>query len=347
MSERADEGTAGAIDVVFVVAPGSLLLDLAGPAEAFRLANQHAQRHDRRPRFRLRFAGPEARAESSVGLALGELEALPDGFDGPTWVVLVGRPDLRASGRPAGWQRTAEWLARRVSPLLQQDAPHRLLTVCGGAILAAEAGLVGDRRCTTHHELLELLRRLAPAATVVENRVFVEDGPLASSAGITAGIDLAIYLIAREQGDEAAAAVAQTMVVYLRRGPDDPELSPYLAHRNHLHPAVHRVQDAVCADPTRPWTASELARAGRVTPRHLSRLFAEQAGVSPRSYVQGIRVERARRALAAGADVGDATEAAGFSSDVALRRAWHRHAEGTPRQARSRGKGAEAARRPK
>ncbi|MEQ1517280.1 MAG: hypothetical protein ABL931_12415 [Usitatibacteraceae bacterium] len=128
----------------------------------------------------------------------------------------------------------------------------------------------------------------------MDNRVFLIDGPLASSAGITAGIDLALHLIAGECGDALAASVAEDMVVYLRRSTQDPELSPFLAHRRHLHAAVHRVQDAVSAEPDREWDMATLAEIGHVTQRHLLRLFVQHAGVSPLQFLQSIRLERAR-----------------------------------------------------
>jgi transcriptional regulator GlxA family with amidase domain len=318
------------IDVLFVVLPDTLLLDLAGPAEAFRLANQALTARGQPERFQLRFAGPRAEVGTSVGLAVAALEGLPAEPRRPTWIVLPGRPGHMDTAAACAWRETAQWLGREVARWLGDAPGHRLVTICAGALLAADAGLVHGRRCTTHHELLSTLQSMAPTADVVNNRVFVEDGPLASSAGITAGIDLALHLIAQVAGDGVAAQVAQAMVVYLRRGPHDPELSPMLQHRNHLHPAVHRVQDAVCADPTHPWHAAEMARTGHVTPRHLHRLFTVHAGVTPLEYLQRIRVERARQALAQGATVGQAAELAGFSSDLALRRAWRRYAEGTP-----------------
>ena len=321
------------VDVLFVVAPHSLLLDLAGPAEAFRLSNRHLANEGRAPRFRLRFAGPEAQMETSVGLCIAKLEALPNAFDRPTWVVLVGQPSevLARPGTGAGSSAVARWLAHTLPTLLAADARHALVTICGGALLAARAGLIGSRRCTTHHELLGALREAAPAAQVVDNRVFVLDDRLASSAGVTAGIDLALHLIALTCGERIAAAVAQDMVVYLRRNASDPELSPLLAHRHHLHPAVHRVQDAVSADPTHHWTMTALADAGHVTPRHLLRLFTLHAAVSPLAYVQGIRLERARQAIRHGASVTRAALDAGFSSDLQLRRAWRQRFGGTPR----------------
>lgn len=324
------------IDVLFVVLPGSLLLDIAGPAEAFRVANQHLQSSGRPARFRLRFVGPAPEACSSVGLTLGGLEPLPEAVEDRTWCVLVGLQGTLAARQTRHWLQARDWLSRQLAPALADpNTACRLVTVCAGTLLAADAGLLARRRCTTHHEVLDALQALAPEAEVVSNRVFVEDGPVASSAGITSGIDLALHLIAAEAGDAAAAAVAQTMVVYLRRGPQDPELSPLLTHRHHLHPAVHRVQDAVCADPAAAWNVETMSQAAHVTPRHLHRLFCLHAGIAPLAYLQRIRVERARQALAQGASVGQAAETAGFGSDLALRRAWKTHAQGTPREARA------------
>jgi transcriptional regulator GlxA family with amidase domain len=322
------------IELLFVVLPETLLLDLAGPAEAFRLANQHLARRGRAPLFRLRYVGPQREAASSVGAMLAGIAPLPAHFDAPSWVVLLGLPgDARAAAlrldRPSSpWLAVRDWLARVVAPSLGPALPGAddaggvgLVTVCSGALLAADAGLLSQRRCTTHHELLEALAQRAHGASPVDNRVFVVDGPVASSAGITAGIDLALHLIARVGGDALAAATARDMVVYLRRGPDDPQLSPLLAWRNHLHPAVHRVQDAVCEQPGRDWSAEALAAVAHVTPRHLNRLFREQAGLSPREYVERIRCALAERAHEHGASVQKASELAGFSSPRQWRRA--------------------------
>lgn len=323
-----------AIDVLFVVAPRSLLLDIAGPAEAFRLSNQHLKRRGEAPRFRLRFAGALAQCESSIGLLVAGLEPLPTALPSPTWVVLVGQPNDVLAKPDAATRATSHWLAHTLAPLLAGQTQHRLVTVCAGSLLAARAGLIGTRRCTTHHGLLERLHTAAPAAQVVDNRVFVLDGTLASSAGVTAGIDLALHLIALTCGERNAAAVAQDMVVYLRRSPHDPELSPMLAHRHHLHRAVHRVQDAVCADPVRDWTMASLAEVGHVTQRHLLRLFNAHAAVSPLRYLQAIRLERAKQTLNGGASVTLAAQESGFSSDLQLRRAWRQRYAGTPSTAR-------------
>ena len=322
------------IDLLFVIAPHSLLLDIAGPAEAFRLANLRLSERSLPPRFRLRFTGPAPTLPTSVGLALADLEPLPKRLTAPTWVVLVGQPTAHSSKATPPIVATAQWLNQTLYETLRvPDTPHRLVTVCSGTLLAARAGLLDNRRCTTHHDLLTTLRVLAPQAQVVDNRVFMVDGPLASSAGITAGIDLALHLIAGECGEALAAGVAEDMVVYLRRSPRDAELSPFLVHRNHLHAAVHRVQDAINAEKDRDWDMVSLAAVGHVTERHLLRLFLDHAGVSPLQYLQSIRLERARQSIERGASVTHAAEVAGFRSGMQLRRAWSRQWGGSPRDA--------------
>jgi transcriptional regulator GlxA family with amidase domain len=321
------------IEVLFVISPHSLLLDIAGPAEAFRLANLHSASPAGAPHFRLRFAGPAASVRASVGLALTGIEPLPARLDSPTWVVLVGQPNVHVNLVTPAVISTAQWLSRTLHDHLQADDPvHRLVTVCSGALLAARAGLLRNRKCTTHHELLADLRRLARDAQVVDNRVFVVDGPVASSAGVTAGIDLALHLIATECGEALAASIAQDMAVYLRRSSRDPELSPFLGRRRHTHAAVHKVQDAISAEPERDWDTAALAGIGHVTERHLLRLFLDHAGASPMQCLQSIRLERARQSLEHGASVAHAAEVSGFRSSLNLRRAWSRQCDGSPRE---------------
>jgi transcriptional regulator GlxA family with amidase domain len=320
------------IDVLFVIVPHSLLLDIAGPAEAFRLANQHRERRGLPPRFRLRFTAPNEALESSVGVTVANLEPLPSDFSSTTWVVVVGQPSEHLGNVTPSVTTAARWLNKSLGRVLRDESTeHRLVTICSGTLLAARAGLLASRRCTTHHELLDTLRALAPNANVIENRVFVVDGPIASSAGITAGIDVALHLIGEECGEALAASVAEDMVVYLRRSDRDPEQSPFRTRRSHLHETVHRVQDAIIGSPERDWNMAALAHAGHTTERHLLRLFIEHARVSPLQYLQAIRLERARQALEHGATVTRAAELAGFRSGLQMRRAWSRQWGGSPR----------------
>jgi transcriptional regulator GlxA family with amidase domain len=170
----------------------------------------------------------------------------------------------------------------------------------------------------------------------VSDRVFVVDGRVASTAGITAGIDLALHLIAEECGEAMALNVAEDMVVYLRRSARDTELSPYLRHRRHSAAAVHRVQEAICAAPEREWSMSAMAAIGHVTERHLLRLFVQHCGISPLDFLRSIRLERARQLIERGASVALAAETSGYSSSLHLRRAWKRQWGGSPRNAQPR-----------
>lgn len=322
------------IDLLFVITPHSLLLDTAGPAEAFRLADLHRARRGLPPRFRLRYTGPGTEITTSVGLAVMGLEPFPAQLLHPTWVILAGQPAARISPVTPAITATAKWLRTTFGAVLEdQDSPHRVVGICSGALLAARAGLCSGRRCTTHHELLGALRALEPAGEVIDNRVFVVDGRLATSAGITAGIDLALHLIAEECGEGLAANVAEDMVVYMRRSPRDPEFSPFQVRRRHLHAAVHRVQDAIIARPERDWDMPALAAVAHATERHLLRLFVDHAGISPLDYLRSIRLERARQVLEWGGSVSGAAEAAGFHSALQLRRAWVRQWGGSPRDA--------------
>jgi transcriptional regulator GlxA family with amidase domain len=309
--------------VHFVLLDDSLILDWAGPAEALRMANQCLESRGRAPAFRMHFVGPQAQTRSSVGAQIAGLEPLPDLSDAarPHWVVLVGETGDRIGLQGDAARALQHWLRG----LRLAAGRLELMCICAGTVVAAHAGLLARHKATTHHHHLQELREAAPDCEVLANRVFVLDPPVFSSAGVTTGIDLTLHRIAALLGPALAAEVAQAMVVALRRGPQDPELSPFLNHRNHLHPVVHRVQDAVSQAPQDDWSVPRMAERGHTSPRHLARLFEEHAGVSPLAYLQQIRLAVAQAALQSGHNVTQAAQMAGFSSDTQLRRAWHRH----------------------
>lgn len=312
-------------EVFFALLPEVVLLDAAGPAEAFRIANQKAPGS-----YRLRFVAPRKRIRSAVGLSLAPLQALPRQLPSGAMVVVTGisgailrldTPEVRALVR---------WLRRVVTDDIL------LLGVCAGSVIAARAGLLARRQCTTHHAHLEELRATEPTARVLDNRIFVEDGPVFSSAGVTAGLDLALHVIGRQLGPRVASDVARELVVYLRRSGSDPALSPWVLHRNHLHPAVHRVQDAVARKPAAAWTARELSEVACTTPRHLARLFSEHARCSPLDYVQLIRFALARELVSQSSlALERVAEKAGFTSAHQLRRVWRRWETSSPASLRA------------
>lgn len=311
--------------VYFVLLPEVVLLDVAGAAEAFRIAEQQ-----RPGSYELKYVSPTATVRSAVGLELSKLEPLPKKLPANALIVVTGisGPKVRFDNAPM--QRVLEWL-----PSATADESVRLMCVCAGAVVAAKAGLLQGRECTTHHDHIDELAALDRTATVHANRLFVEDGRVMSSAGVTAGTDLALYFIGQQLGHQIASAVARQLVVYMRRSGSDPQLSPWVMYRNHIHPAVHRTQDAVLKNPSADWPSAKLADIACTSERNLARLFAEHAGCSPLDYVQRIRVALARELLAnSSLDVERVAERAGFSSAHQLRRVWRRWEERSPAEHR-------------
>jgi transcriptional regulator GlxA family with amidase domain len=322
------------IPVFVVVPPRVLLLDVAGPIEVLRKANLE----QRAVRFTATYIGPSATVGSSIGLAVTGVAALPQRLPDNALVIIAGSADApMANSHPWDEQERADqaaivaWLKRAIRPGI------RLASICSGALLAAEAGMLDGRECTTHHACIEDLARLAPTARVRDNRLYVEDGDRLTSAGITAGIDLMLHIVAEAAGHACALAVARYLVVYLRRGGSDPQLSPWLEGRNHIHPVIHRAQDAVVANPSEDWSVASLARLSGASPRNLSRLFNEQTGMSVTDFVNRMRVALAREMLAGSRlDMEAVAMRAGFGSARQLRRAWNRLNDGPPSAARSR-----------
>lgn len=322
---------------VFVVVPARLLLlDIAGPVEVLRQAN----RVQSSVRFEVHYIGPTASLQSSIGITLAAIEPLPRELPPQAWIVLAGDVEhVMLCGGGFGPGKTAEdeaaetaivkWLQTAIRP------GHKLISVCTGALSAARAGLLDGYSCTTHYLSCDELRAIAPRAQVLENRLYVEDRERYSSAGITAGVDLMLYLLHRVAGQSCAVAVARYLVVYLRRSGSDPQLSPWLEGRNHIHPAVHRIQDAIAADITKPWSLRALARLAGAGERHLSRLFHEHVGMSIPEYRNRLRVAHAQELLReTRLDMECIAEQCGFNSTRQLRRAWERMHKTPPREAR-------------
>jgi transcriptional regulator GlxA family with amidase domain len=323
-------------EVYFVVLPQLVLLDLAGPAEAFRVADRKVP-----DSYRLHFIAATKSMQAAIGLQLSALEPLPTRLTEQSIVVLTGVTGETVDFNEPSTQRVISWLQSGVT------SPGMLLCVCAGSVVAGKAGLLDGRECTSHHAHIDELRKVAPAARVLDNRIFVEDGPVLSSAGVTAGLDLALHVIGTHLGPRVASEVARDLVVYLRRSGSDPALSPWVQHRNHLHPAVHRVQDAVARKPAAAWTAIELSAVACTSPRNLTRLFAEHAHCSPLDYVQLVRFAFAKELMRGSTlDLERIAARVGFRSAQQLRRVWSRWESRSPSAFRAALAAEEAGHRP-
>lgn len=307
------------MDVWFALPPNLLLLDFAGPADAFRIAAACGAP------FRVRVAAAEPVASTSLGVTLGNVEPLPAAIERESLLLVCGSSDDEASLASQPGRALVRWLREA------GRQPRRLACICSGSVFAARAGLLDGRRCTTHHTELEKLRREAPTADVLDSRVFVEDRGCYTSAGITAGIDLALHLIAELTTPQLSVEVARHMVVYVRRGADDMALSPWLEGRNHLDAGIHRAQDALTKAAQEDWPLQRLADCAHVSVRTLTRRFRDATGMSVRAYHARLRYLLARQALHAGLSVEAAATQAGLGSARQLRRLWADQTGTTPR----------------
>jgi len=323
------------IPVYVVLPPRMLMLDIAGPAEVLRRTNLEQNR----VRFDVYYCGPSTSILTSIGLTVSAIAPLPISLPEGAIVILAGdvdsvmlpnRCETSMCGDEADKALLVQWLKTTIRP------DHLLVCICSGALFAAEAGLLAGHDCTTHHTCCEELARLASDARVVENRLYVEDRNRLTSAGITAGIDLTLHLVSRLVDPLCAMKVARHLVVYLRRSGNDPQLSPWLTGRNHLHRAVHRVQDAIAAAPANPWTLDALAEIAGASSRHLSRLFNEHVGMNIPDFINHLRVVLAHEYLSqTQLDMENVAERVGFASTRQLRRTWRRYYPMPPSHVRS------------
>ncbi|MGW7535881.1 GlxA family transcriptional regulator [Amycolatopsis sp. NPDC054798] len=291
------------LEVVVAVCTGVVLLDLAGPVQVLDGAGG----------YRVRLASADGQpVRSDTGVVLGVDCALSD-IDGQVDTVLVPGP---APGRVGS--AAPELLAeiRRLG-----DAARRVASVCTGAFLLAEAGLLTGRKATTHWAMCAELAARFPGVAVRPDAIYARDGRIATSAGVTAGIDLALALVEEDLGPDVAREAARQLVVFLRRPGGQSQFSVWSDVPAPKTPALRGVLDAVAAEPAGDHTLSGMATRARVSERQLSRLFQRELGVTPGQYVARIRVEAARVLLESG-DAGVETVArrCGFGSSESMRR---------------------------
>jgi len=307
------------VNIIFLLLPEVEVLDLAGPLQAFHEANRMHRRYD------VRLCSTREKICTDQGLWLSDLEPLPD-VSADDLVVVPGMP-YRATEQ---LERAAvRWLK------LSHAAGAHIASICTGAFVLGEAGLLDDRRCTTHWSRTNELQRRFPRAKLLTNRLFVTDGEITTSAGIASGIDMALALIERAYGPMAAAEVAREMVVYIRRDGSDAQQSVYLDYRAHLHPGIHRVQDRLIQQPSKRESLTALASLAGMSPRHLTRLFRQTTGISVHDYATRIRLELARTLLHDPTLTMEAIATkCGFDSARQFRRVWTRVLGGSPSSAR-------------
>ncbi|ALG14899.1 GlxA family transcriptional regulator [Kibdelosporangium phytohabitans] len=293
--------------VGMVVFDGVKLLDVAGPMEVFA----------------------EAGRVGDVGYELITLAVGKDTVTSSTGMAVKVDADLRTTSVDtllvAGGDRL---VGKAIEPELVdavRDAASRtprVCSICTGAFVLAAAGVLDGRRATTHWRQTDLLARSYPRITVEPDSIWVRDGSVFTSAGVSAGIDLALALLEQDAGGELARSVAQLLVVFLQRPGGQSQFSPSTAHPRPRSSVLRAVMDAVVADPSQDHSAARMAAAASVSPRHLTRLFHAGLGLTPARYVEEVRMDAGKRALEQGMTVAKAAQVAGFGTSESMRRAF-------------------------
>ncbi|AXE34642.1 GlxA family transcriptional regulator [Chromobacterium phragmitis] len=303
-------------DIVFFIHSGFDMLDLAGPLCAFRLANCGAAV----PPYRLRIVSVQGGlVPDAMGLLLDSLAFETQAGAGLDTLLVAGGPipDLPDPG-----------IASAIQALSAQA--RRSCSVCTGAFLLAAAGLLSGRRATTHWRHAPRLQREYPDCRVDGDKIFVQDGPIWTSAGISAGIDLAIALIEDDLGSQAARQVSREMVVYHRR----PSGQSQFSEMDDLCPQSDRLRAALAflrAHIARDIRVGDLAAAACLGERQFNRLFRQETGETPARAIERLRVEIARARLASGKEpIAAIARAAGFHDPERMRRAFLRQLGQTP-----------------
>jgi transcriptional regulator GlxA family with amidase domain len=294
-----------------VLFDGVQSLDVTGPLEVF--AGARDRQGERAYRVRTASLGG-LQVRTSSGLAI-----TPDG-------------DLRdeSQGSPPGLLLVpgGEGARRRDPDLvawLRAHVPHaeRVASVCTGAFLLAEAGLLDGKRATTHWSRCDALRDQYPAIDVDPDPIFIKEERIATSAGVTAGIDLALALVEDDLGREPALARARELVVFLRRPGNQAQFSTQLSAQVAQRAPLRDVQQWIAEHPAGDLSVDALARKASLSPRHFARAFAAEVGMPPGRYVERTRLEAARRHLEdTAAGIEQTARACGYRTTEAMRRAF-------------------------
>ncbi|MBM0231918.1 GlxA family transcriptional regulator [Micromonospora sp. STR1_7] len=306
---------AGPHSVAILVYDGVTLLDVAGPAEVFKEANRFGAD------YRIMLLSPNgADVTSNLGVRLSIDGAASSGPAVDTFLVAGSGlyPRARVPADLADAARVPAAVAGRVA------------SICTGAFVLAAAGVLDGKRATTHWQVAHELAAQYPTSRVEPDAIYVRDGTTYTSAGVTAGIDLALALVEEDHGPDLARDVARALVVYMQRAGGQSQFSAPLQGPPPRSPALRKFTDLVTANPRADHSVGELAKHLNVSNRHLTRLFHDELSTTPARYVENIRFDMARALLDQGHTATQAATLAGFPSYESMRRVFARKLSTSP-----------------
>jgi transcriptional regulator GlxA family with amidase domain len=320
MAETDATETRGILIVSF---PGVLGLDLVGPSEVFATAGQL-----RPGSYSVETVSNTPAHATSSGLGLRPDSALPERAEGVDTVVVPGGIGVFRAVDDA---ELVDWL-REVAP-----AARRVASVCTGAFLLARAGLLDGRRATTHWGFCSLLKRRHPAVDVARDPIFVRDGDVYTSAGVTAGMDLALALVEDDLGPQLALEVARWHVMFVKRPGGQSQFSAALAGQLAEAGPLRELQEWIADNLDADLSVPTLAARAHMSERNFARVFQREVGTTPARYVEGLRLERARIALSESSQpIGSVARSCGFGTATTMRRVFERRLRIRPSDYRAR-----------
>jgi transcriptional regulator GlxA family with amidase domain len=309
--------------VAIVAFPGVQSLDVMGPFEVFQTAGLIARdayevevvARDREPI--VSSSGALIAAHRSLSGVRGDLDTL----------VVAGGTGVEDAERD---EELIAWLRRTAA------RSRRVASVCTGALLLARAGLLDGRRATTHWAFCDLLRRRYPLIEVEDDRIYVRDGNVWTSAGVTAGMDLALALVEEDHGRSVALETARWLVMYLQRPGGQSQFSAQLAGQAAESGPVRELQAWMTENLDADLSVGALAQRAHMSPRNFARAFRREVGMTPAAYVEALRIERAKLELeTSGAAVEAVARRCGFGTTETFRRAFRRRVGVSPGEYRS------------
>ncbi|WP_394558881.1 GlxA family transcriptional regulator [Aquipseudomonas alcaligenes] len=273
-------------NVAILLFPDVLMLDVAGPIEVFSIANRYLP-GDRQYRISTISSTADTNVRASNGLhmlAEHKLADAPTSFD---LLLIPGGPGAYNGehGELLPWLRSASAASRRYG------------SICTGAFLLGEAGLLDGRQVTTHWNYTERLAKRFPSVRVGTDQIYIKDGELITSGGITAGIDMALAILAEDHGRQVAVSVAKVLLVAMKRQGGQAQFSPMLAEVAREESPISRVQQHILEHLDEELSVEQLAGIAGMSSRHFARVFARDVGLPPMEFVQSARIDRARNLL--------------------------------------------------
>jgi transcriptional regulator GlxA family with amidase domain len=305
-------------NVVIVLYPGVQSLDVTGPLEVFAGAAELLQRtgrQDRGYRITTVAAGPHE-LETSSGLLIRPHAVLADAPESIDTLIVPGGAGQRAAVADSA---LIAWIRERSA------TTRRTASVCTGTFLLAAAGLLDGRRATTHWRAARALQRAYPRVRVDLEPIFVREGRIWTSAGVTAGMDLALAMVEQDLDRTAALAIARHLVLFLRRPGGQSQFSATLAAQEPAREPLREVQRLVLEQPAGEHSVEAMAARAHLSPRHFARAFLAETGITPGRFVERVRIEAARAHLEeTGEPIGTIAASCGFGTPETMRRTFLR-----------------------